>query len=297
MARKKQEDEVQEGAAWMTTYADMVTLLFTFFVLMFAISSVDQGKFQMFFAAMQPGGLTDEKFMAIQIEHGMIDLGDTIADPENLPKPPPYDNVNLLETDAEDGENQDEEDLTHLEMLYQQLKDYLFENDMHEHIYLHPGDGQGNMLLMTLTSDVFFDSGSAVVLPPMRDVAVAFAGLLRSNYEESNPFRVVVSGHTDNVPQTTYPFSSNWHLSVFRATNFIEILIRESGIPSNQFVIQGHGEEMPIASNDTPEGRRLNRRVEIIISQERLQRPIQEYDPPEPEITEPVIIPANPWHR
>ena len=279
MRRKRQQGgESSEGAGWLVTYSDMVTLLLTFFVLMYAISATDSGKFELFFASLQEGGLTDEQFLAIQLKHGMIDIdgADTVADPDNpppIPKegthPDPWEDYTFT-TPPEDG-NEEEDENAELAELARMLETYLFENGLEHTIFLHQGEGQGDNLLITLPSEVWFDSGSADISPEMEEVAVMLAQLFSDIYNPGRPFRIAVSGHTDTVPQNTPQFPTNWHLSHGRATNFAWILIDGSEIPPGQFYTQGYGEERPVADNETEEGRQRNRRVEILISQTRAE--------------------------
>jgi len=286
--RKKQEDEVQEGPAWMATYSDMVTLLFTFFVLMFAISSVDNEKFALFIGSITPGGLTDEKYAAIREKYSPPDEHDDSFYPVEEDQPPDLnDSTIITEPEEEDGDPPDESEENDLAELEKMLGVYIQENNLGHIITLIEGTGDGDSLLIRLPGDALFDSGKADVTPMMREVAEALAQLLSDIYDEDKPFKITVSGHTDNVPQNSAEYPDNWWLSSARANRFMRILRDESGIPDDRFSAQYHGETMPIGDNSTEEGRRANRRVEVLISQQR--RPRQELDlseaaePEEPE--------------
>ena len=278
--RKKQEDEVQEGAAWMATYADMVTLLFTFFVLMFAISSVDNEKFALFIGSITPGGLTDEKYAAIRDKYNPPDEHDDSFYPVVEDQPPDLgensDSTIITEPEDEDEAPPDESEENDLAELEKMLGIYIQENNLGHVITLIEGAGDGDSLLIRLPGDALFDSGRAEVTPMMREVAEALAQLLSDIYDEDKPFKITVSGHTDNVPQNSAEFPDNWWLSSARANRFMRILRDESGIPDAMFSAQYHGETMPIGDNATEEGRRENRRVEVLISQQR--RPKQAVD-------------------
>lgn len=120
-----------------------------------------------------------------------------------------------------------------------------------------------NMLAVDLAEQIFFDSGRASLKAGGKDVLKKVAGALKGY--ENKIIRVV--GHTDNVPvakslQGIFP--SNWELSVARATNVVRFL-QVSGIPPERMVPSGRGEYDPVASNDTPEGRQKNRRIEIML--------------------------------
>jgi len=103
----------------------------------------------------------------------------------------------------------------------------------------------------------------------MRERASVIAELLAANFTVADPFEIVVAGHTDNVPQQSTQYPSNWHLSAARAQNFLELLIEESGIEPWHFYARAFGEYRPIRPNDTPEGREANRRVEVMITRAR----------------------------
>jgi len=120
-----------------------------------------------------------------------------------------------------------------------------------------------NMLSVDLAEQIFFDSGRATLKAGGKEVLKKVAEALKGY--ESKIIRVV--GHTDNVPvakslQGTFP--TNWELSVARATNVVRFL-QDSGIPPERMVPSGRGEYDPVATNDTPEGRQKNRRIEIML--------------------------------
>jgi len=124
----------------------------------------------------------------------------------------------------------------------------------------------GDVLLITLGSDIMHDHANAVILPETRLVGEALADMLRELNRPENPFGVVVEGHTDDVPISTERYPSNWHLSVDRAVGFLEILIKHSGLDPGNFSASGSGEGSPRVPNDSSENRALNRRIEILIS-------------------------------
>jgi len=124
----------------------------------------------------------------------------------------------------------------------------------------------GEFIMLTLRSDILFGLGLTYVTPAMEEIASALGELLAATFLTADPFEITVAGHTDNLPIATARFPNNWHVSVDRAANFQDVLIRESGIEPFWFRIFGGGEFYPIADNDTYEGRQRNRRVEVMIS-------------------------------
>jgi len=249
------EEQEERTDGWMTTYADMVTLLMTFFVLMFAISNVDNEKAMLFFAGMSRDGLSVAQFDRI------VDMFNPGDDPGIYFFGAGWDDDNDDDPgeDAEDGAIGNPE----MEELHRLMTEYIVSAELGGSISL---TFNGEFLLMTLANDVLFDSGRAEVKPEMRHIAESIAQVIAGTHNPDNPFEIVVVGHTDNVPINTPEFPSNWFVSVRRAANFMEILIRETGVDPFYFRATGVGEYRPIDTNDTAEGRQRNRRVEVLIS-------------------------------
>jgi len=254
-----EQEERTDG--WMATYADMVTLLLTFFVLMFALSNVDNEKAELFLMSMSRGGITMEQFMEIRDRYEVTDFDGSEWDME-FPSPAQW---------GDDGnENPTEEGETEAERLLRELAEaiesYIDDEGIGSDIQV---SFNGDFLMLTLSNDVWFDSGQAVILPEQRDRAQVIGTLLADNFTVAEPFEIVVAGHTDNVPMSGPLFRDNWHLSAGRALNFMELLIEDSGLEPWHFSARPCGEYRPIASNDTPEGRQANRRVEVMITRAR----------------------------
>jgi chemotaxis protein MotB len=130
-----------------------------------------------------------------------------------------------------------------------------------------------NMLSVDLAEQIFFDSGKATLKPGGKDVLKKVGDALKGYQDKI--IRVV--GHTDDVPpakslQGTFP--TNWELSVARATNVVRYL-QEVGVPPERMVASGRAEYDPVASNDTPEGRQKNRRIEILLVDQKLANQMQ----------------------
>lgn len=115
---------------------------------------------------------------------------------------------------------------------------------------------------LSMSNKLLFKSGSVEVEPKGRDAIQLLAGVLRQNPD----IDVMVEGHTDNVPIKTARFADNWDLSAARAITIVRLLTVNHNVPPTQLTAAGRGEFMPKASNNTPEGRALNRRTEIILT-------------------------------
>ena len=284
-----EQEERTDG--WMATYADMVTLLLTFFVLMFALSNVDNEKAEMFLFAMSRGGITAEQFMEIQQRYSLDDLESGEWDDDMFPTPP-HDE----DEDGGEGEEGETEGERALRELAEAIRGYVDARGLAEVIGI---SFNGDFLMLTLTNDIWFESGSAEISPEMRENGIMIAELLAYNFTPDDPFEIIVAGHTDNIPMNTAQFPSNWHLGNGRATSFLELLINESGLNPWYFHTRSGGEFRPIATNDTPEGRQANRRVEVMISRAQ-ENPLWNemsaelfYDPPNVPAVEPADEPDD----
>ncbi|MCK9525363.1 MAG: OmpA family protein [Limnochordia bacterium] len=224
--RKRERQESSNAGSWLTTYSDMVTLLLAFFVLLFAFSNVDEGKFSSIINAFQ-------NYL------GILSEGQSLMDsPASLP----YDY-------SEMGNRQ-------LLELWEQISEYIAQEEL-QGVEL---ELQERGLIVRFAEQVFFDLGQAVLKPEALEVLGSLADQLRNL---PNPLRV--EGHTDDWPIRTSAFPSNWELSVHRATNVVRFLIEQEGFDPQLLSAAGYSEYRPIRPNDTAQDRALNRRVDIVI--------------------------------
>lgn len=235
---KKKKKEGVKGANWMDTYGDMVTLLLTFFVLLYSFSSIDSNKWESLVAALSGNkSVLSEKNTVPDVEYS-----DQAIEEEEL---------------SSDGEVSVE----NAEELYQKIKEYIEENGLTEDV---AASRNGDEVRIRFTSTVLFDLGRAEIKPEgfniLNDVAYALG-------EYSNTIEMVrIEGHTDNLPISTKEYPSNWELSTARAVNVLKYLIENNGLPANILSAVGYGEYHPFADNSTEEGRRINRRVDFVIN-------------------------------
>jgi chemotaxis protein MotB len=222
---------------WLVSYADFVTLLFAFFVVMYASAQMDQKK---------AGRLS------VAIESAFQQLGIFQADghkPGNIPHKIP------LSGNRTPGDNSAmKEDLTTVQG---ELESTLAAEIKRNEVALHlEPDG----LVISLREAGFFDSGSATMKAQAEDAFSRVAKIL-----QEHPYGIRVEGHTDPVPIHTSQFASNWELSTARATELVKILIEQHGIAAERLSAAGYAEFHPVASNTTSKGRQLNRRVDVVI--------------------------------
>jgi chemotaxis protein MotB len=245
MSRKKQAEHVNHER-WLVSYADFITLLFAFFVVLFASSQTDKKKQVKLAAAMQIAFTPLGSFEAHSKTPPLTDLSAAaISDAPPAALTPPLPSTTSLETPEETEKR---------------LKKFLAEQVAAKRIApdsitmrITP-DG----LVISLHEAGFFPSGSAEV----RASSVSILSLLAATLPR-NPLRV--EGHTDNVPIHTSQFATNWELSTTRATAIARILLDHGPIDPVNLSAAGYAEFHPVASNDTEDGRTQNRRVDIIL--------------------------------
>jgi chemotaxis protein MotB len=245
MSRKKQPEHVNHER-WLVSYADFITLLFAFFVVLFASSQTDKKKQVKLAAAMQIAFTPLGSFEAHSKTPPLIDLnGAPVSDAPPAALTLPLPSTTSLETPEETEKR---------------LKKFLAEQVAAKRIApdsitmrITP-DG----LVISLHEAGFFPSGSAEV----RASSVSIVSLLAATLPR-NPLRV--EGHTDNVPIHTSQFATNWELSTTRATAIARILLDHGPIDPVNLSAAGYAEFHPVASNVTEDGRTQNRRVDIIL--------------------------------
>jgi chemotaxis protein MotB len=143
------------------------------------------------------------------------------------------------------------------EALKKQLGDALGDEIRKKKVQMRVGpDG----LVVSLREIGFFDSGEAKLLPEAKPTITRLAKVL-----EQRDFEIRVEGHTDNVPIHTARFNSNWELSTERATEVVSMLVDEYGFDPRDVSVAGYAEYRPVVSNDTEEGRKANRRIDLVV--------------------------------
>lgn len=262
MARKKRHPEHENHERWLVSYADFITLLFAFFVVMFASSQADKGKAQKVSDSVRKalegdkmsqvissvlGGSVDNKGQGNAMMKGP---GGTELTPPPVPPRTPE--------QKSDSKNQRMvELLPSLTVLTKELKAEMESGQIQVSM-------QPRGLVISFQQAALFPSGgdeiAAGSFAALNKVAAAIAKI-------PNPVRL--EGHTDSQPIRNTRFRSNWELSVARSIALLEILTRRFDVPRGRFSVAGYADNAPVASNDTEEGRARNRRVDIIILNEQ----------------------------
>ena len=256
MARKRKPPEHVNHERWLVSYADFITLLFAFFVVMFAASNEDKDKagqvsdaIQVAFSEMAvftPAG----KVFPLYDEGGLP--SNSVSVIGNLHSA--FSDTQVMAGSAGSGVGDGEYTIDEVKNL---LTSMLGEEVESGKVRLTL-DGRG--LTVSLAEAGFFAPGSAELQADGLPVVDGIAEKLRQL-----PYNLRVEGHTDNIPIQTAKYPSNWELSTSRATQVLRYLIGDSGLPPSRLSAVGYGEYRPVASNTTREGRGLNRRVDIVV--------------------------------
>jgi chemotaxis protein MotB len=253
--RKKAQAEHENHERWLVSYADFITLLFAFFVVMFASSQTDKSK------AKQVADSVKEA-----IEDGGIRatvkevLGGTVDDkgkgnaqfrgPGGVKK---MKNPPKEEDEEKPKPGQPAELLPSLRYLDKELESAIKDGKVEVHL-------EPRGLVISLRQAAFFPSGEDTIAPETFPTVQKIAEVI-----QKLPNAVRLEGHTDAIPIHTARFESNWELSAKRAIAMMKLLTGNFALPKDRFAIGGYAETAPVDTNDTPEGRAHNRRVDIVI--------------------------------
>lgn len=253
MARRKIEEEHVNHERWLVSYADFITLLFAFFVVMYSISQVNESKYRVLSNTLTAA------FNQPEVSLNPVQIGETV-------KTNP---INLIQLDA--AATRDGADAADPDRLPEAFRDIgqQMERALGELIRQNLVAVRGNeeWLEIELRSSLLFDSGDATLSVPALQLLGEIAGILR---EHANPVRV--EGFTDDRPIHTARYPSNWELSSARSASVVRLFIEE-GVEPQRLMAVGYGEQQAIGDNATEEGRARNRRVVLMISKAPDVRP------------------------
>lgn len=259
MARlKKRTDNSNGGGSWLTTYGDLMTNLLCFFVLLFSMATVDTQKFEQLVKSLKAssiGGFIGTG-SSLRNNIGKSILTVNFVNPDDTGEKQ-VDNKRYIDT--EDIILDDRERIMHEK--FQQAKARLSEDieklnlsGMVEIVE------ENEFFLIRLNAEILFESGSAEIVEEGKKILNTLGQSIAQLDQD-----IIVQGHTDTIPINTPLFPSNWELSTKRATNVVLHLIDSLGIDPSKLTATGNGEYKPIADNSTVEGRRKNRRIELMI--------------------------------
>ncbi|TXI19747.1 MAG: flagellar motor protein MotD [Nitrosomonas sp.] len=244
--RKKGNPEPGENhERWLVSYADFITLLFAFFIVMYAVSSVNEGKYRV-------------------LSHSLVSAFKSNSHSSVSTAAP---SAELVLIDSLQSKRADSikpiEELAIREKKQKSMRNMA--KSIHHALEPLVKDGQVRVtqsslgITVEINASVLFSPGQAKLADNSSLALQAVAHVIKGHEHE-----IHVEGHTDNLPIHTEHFPSNWELSAARASSVIRLFI-ENGVEAKRLTAIGYGENRPIEANDTPEGRKRNRRVAVMI--------------------------------
>jgi chemotaxis protein MotB len=253
MRNKKPQEEPHDHERWLVSYADFITLLFAFFVVMYSVSSVNEGKYKVLSETLE--GV----FNAAQRSISPIQIGQQTSAPpkSDVPVVQPFDTPDRTKGTATGEEVRRIREIadrftTSLQKLVGEGLVTINVNDQWIELSMH--------------NSVLFGSGEAVPVDQAFPLIDKIAGVLKDY-----PNAIVVEGFTDNIPIRSTAYPSNWELSAARSAAVVRLLAF-GGVHPRRMAAVGYGEHQPIARNDTAEGRQRNRRVVLLVAKDEKVR-------------------------
>jgi len=247
MKKQKQRGHASHER-WLVSYADFITLMFAFFVVLYASSQTDIRK------QAQVAQAINQAFKALGLFQP--DKVDPHAKPAALSPDPAVTPINIVL-----GEELSAQPTATVKADFERMRKELtarLSNQIAHHVVALSIGRTG--LVISLREAGFYDSGSTNPHPGSLGSIDSIVSILRPT-----PYDIRIEGHTDNVPIHTSQYASNWELSTARATHMAKIFIENFKFEPQRLAASGYAEFHPVASNDTPEGRGQNRRVDIIV--------------------------------
>jgi len=232
----------------MTTFADLMALMMTFFVLLYSFSSIDETKYKMIVQSMADGF---GAVLSTPNTPSSVSIGPTSMMPSPMSRSPrPSMSPTQVAAQAAQATQAD---------LEVSMKSELAEGIVSMEL-------SGNKVVIRFPAEIAFPPGGDSLTPEMLPILDRVTKALATS-----PGTVMVAGHTDNVPINSQEFGSNWELSTDRAVSVVHQILELGNLTPERIRAVGYGDTKPVAPNDTPENRALNRRVEIVIEQELVE--------------------------
>lgn len=250
---------------WMATFADMMSLLMCFFVLLLSFSEIDAIRFKKMAESMKDAFGVQREVPVIEIVKGVSVIKQEWS--PSLTEPSLLNEVKQQTTDREQEHLEIDQDQVKEEarkMLEGELQEQVAE--LRDALEDEIADGQvtvekeATKIIIRIQEKGSFPSGSASMDPGFEGVVDRISQVLAAK-----PGKIVVAGHTDNVPIRSGRFRSNWELSAARAVTVLHALLRNPGLDPNRVLVEGYADTRPLVDNDSAENRAKNRRVELVL--------------------------------
>jgi chemotaxis protein MotB len=246
MRRRRHRESHENHERWLVSYADFITLLFAFFVVMYANSQVDRSKAAKFAESVK--GALESGSMPAAIQGFLGRSRDVKPEERGMGNAP-----GSWHPESVVVESQPVALLPSLKSLERQFESEIAAGKIQVEM-------SARGIVVSLREAAFFQPGDDRVETSSFEMIAKVAETVRTL---PNPVRL--EGHTDSLPIRTERFRSNWELSAARAIAMMELMTSRFGVPRDKVAIAGYADTVPVASNDTPDGRAKNRRVDVII--------------------------------
>jgi len=229
---------LEEGeSGWIVTYADLMTLLLVFFILLYSISTLHLERFKRAMSSIQTS------LGEVRPPIGLFDLA---VGPGVSKKKVVLENLTGLRSRKQEMLNN--------------ISKFIDTSDLEENIKVSVYDGK---ITIRIKGKVLFESGNAELNEEAKPILSEIVRI----FSEFPEYKINIKGHTDNIPISTKQFPSNWELSAIRSTTVLKYLI-ERGIHASRLTATGYGELLPLIPNTSDENRAINRRVEFELEKE-----------------------------
>jgi chemotaxis protein MotB len=247
MTRRRTEQIHVNHERWLVSYADFITLLFAFFVVMYSISQVNQGKYKVLSATLTQAFNAPTELATPSVASAPVEaLAVTI----------PSETQKSIATQSEPSDELNKISDRVNEKFAQLINDKMIKVSSNEF-----------WLQIELSDSILFPSAGAEPSKQAQAIFTEIAGILK-NYTNS----VQVEGFTDNLPIRSDRYPTNWELSAARAAAIVKWLVTQ-GVQPERLAAVGYGEFQPVSSNNTEAGRAQNRRVAVMIAKRNIEKP------------------------
>jgi len=271
---------------WLATFADLMSLLMCFFVLLLSFATIDAVKFKKMAESMKDAFGVQREIPAAEIVMGVSvikqEFSPTIAE-ESIIEQVQQETSDVTKENLKmkDGESDQEKTPEPVEPTPEQLEKQELEKQLQQQLEqeaqqqveelqaaldeeIESGqvsvEREGTKVIIRIQEKGSFGSGSASLDPGFFEVMDKITAVL-----QDRSGKIVVAGHSDNIPIRTGRFRSNWELSSARAVTVLHAMLRNPNIEEDRILVEGHADTQPLVDNDTPENRAKNRRVELVV--------------------------------
>ncbi|TJY62833.1 flagellar motor protein MotD [Sinimarinibacterium sp. CAU 1509] len=269
MARKHKHEDHTNHEAWAIPYGDLITLLLAFFVVMYAVSSVNEGKYRVLAdslssalggppRSLKPIQIGDKPEKGTQTESmfNTVTLRGFEQERSGLAADTPGARMGGKEVQPGGEASAEDGNAASLQQMADEVQSAMGDLIDQQLVIVRRNE---QWLEIEINTDILFPSGVAQISPTARPVLARLASVLKPF-----PHPLRIEGHTDNMPISTVAFPSNWELSAARAATVVHLFMQE-GVDAKRMTVAGMGEFHPVASNETAQGRDRNRRVVIVV--------------------------------